>query len=118
MLLPPTTRFYLATAPIDGRKSFYTLSAVVKNVLEKEPLKGGVFIFTNKKRDLLKILYWDDNGFALWQKHLAKGKFVTARCTPTTSHSLDLTVCQLQGLIAGIDWRDIDKPRVLQYTLT
>lgn len=108
-------RIYLATQPIDGRKSFNTLGVVIKNTLKADPLSGCFFIFYNKKCDLLKIMYWDINGFCIWQKRLEEGRFVLPKDLSTAS--LELTQCQLHGLTQGINWQKIDKPKELNYTI-
>lgn len=115
MLLSHAPHVYLATKPIDGRKSFNTLGAVVTNALRMAPLKGDIFVFYNKKRDLLKALYWDKNGFCLWQKRLEAGKFIVPR--HHSAASLEVTYCQLQGLAQGIDWQKIETPKALHYTV-
>lgn len=115
MLFSRGARIYLATKPIDGRRSF-NLTAVVTSVMHLDPLCCCLFVFYNKKRDLLKALYWDTNGFCLWQKRLEAGQFFI-KPRDYTEASLELTTCQLQGLIQGIDWKQIEKPKELHYTL-
>lgn len=70
MLLPLDLKVHLASAPVDMRKSYQTLGVLVKNVLNKDPFCGHLFVFYNKRKDLVKILYWQKNGFCLWQKKL------------------------------------------------
>lgn len=70
-----TVRAYIATGVTDMRKSINGLSILVTDQLELDPLSGHLFVFCNRKRDLLKILYWDRNGFCLWQKRLEKDRF-------------------------------------------
>lgn len=115
MLSVNAARVHLATGPIDGRKSFNTLCPIIKNTLTADPLSGQLFIFYNKKRNLLKALYWDRNGFCLWQKRLEEGRFVVPKNLSKTS--LELTQCQLHALVQGIDWKQIEKPKTLNYTL-
>lgn len=115
MFVSNATRVYLATGPIDGRKSFNTLTPIIKSTLHADPLSGHFFIFYNKKRDLLKALYWDKNGFCLWQKRLEEGRFILPK--DFSDVSWELTECQLQGLVQGINWQKIDKPKALNYTI-
>ena len=68
--LSPATRVFLATEPIDGRKSFNGLSVLVKETLLQEPTSGFLFIFVNKARNRLKILFWDGSGLILCTKRL------------------------------------------------
>jgi transposase len=61
--------------PVDGRKSFSGLSTLVKETLEQEPTSGFLFIFINKARNRLKILFWDGSGLVLCTKRLERGRF-------------------------------------------
>lgn len=115
MLSVNAARVYLATSHIDGRKSFNTLPPIIKNTLQADPLSGHLFIFYNKKRDLLKAFYWDKNGFCIWQKRLEEGKFIIPK--DFSEASFELTQCQFQGLMQGINWKKIDKPKELNYTI-
>jgi len=66
---------YIATGSTDMRKSINGLALVVAGQLNLSPLSDALFCFCNKQRDLIKILYWDRNGFCLWQKRLEKDRF-------------------------------------------
>lgn len=68
-------RVYLATGATDMRKSIDTLAIVVADRLALDPLSGHLFAFCNRRRDTLKILYWDRNGFCLWHKRLERETF-------------------------------------------
>ena len=114
MLLQAPSKIMLALAPIDMRKSYKGLGVLVKNVLNQDPFSTTAFVFTNKKRNLLKILYWHINGFCLFQKRLEKGHFLIAEGPNNTS--CDLTIYQLHGLIQGIDWKKVPEPTTLSYT--
>jgi len=69
------TRVHLAVQPVDLRGSFNALSALVKNVLESDPLSGHVFVFTNRRRTRLKALFWDGSGLWVCAKRLERGRF-------------------------------------------
>jgi transposase len=69
------TRVYLATGPTDMRKSINSLSILVAEQLDFDPLSGYLFCFCNRKRDTVKILYWQHNGFCLWHKRLEEDRF-------------------------------------------
>jgi len=64
------TRISLCTSPVDMRKSFNGLIGIVRNQLNADPLAGHLFVFLNKSNTLIKILYWDGDGFAIWYKKL------------------------------------------------
>lgn len=79
MILSPTHPIYLYDEPIDMRKSFDGLCAIIETSMKKEVIKGGYFIFLNRQRDRIKLLYWDLDGLAIWYKRLEKGRFPKAR---------------------------------------
>jgi transposase len=68
-------RVYLATEPADMRKSFDGLAALASGHLALDPLSGHLFVFVNRRRDRIKILYWDRDGLAVWAKRLERGTF-------------------------------------------
>jgi transposase len=88
--------------PTDMRKGFDGLSMLAQEVLKQEPFSGHLFVFRGKRGDLVKVLYWDGQGFCLFAKRLEKGRFVW----PITKEgSVTLTPAQLSMLLEGIDWR-------------
>jgi transposase len=86
---------------VDFRKSINGLSLIVEQQMMLSPLTGSVFVFCNKGRDKLKVLYWDKTGFALWYKRLEKDKFKWPKKLNDTS--LNLTEQQLHWLFDGFD---------------
>jgi transposase len=75
MFLPTHTKVFLALGHTDMRKSIDSLSVLVESVLGMNPLSGHLFVFCNRRCSLIKILYWDRNGFCLYQKRLEKHRF-------------------------------------------
>lgn len=92
-------RVYLATAPADMRKSFDGLFALASG-LDLDPFSGHLFVFINKRRDRIKILYWDRDGLAVWAKRLEKGTF---RIPAATADRVEMSAADLAALLAGID---------------
>ena len=70
-----TTRVLVATAPVDLRGSFNRLHGLVVEQLQEDPLSGHLFVFTNRRRNRLKVLYWDGSGLWVCAKRLEKGRF-------------------------------------------
>ena len=68
-------RYYLYGPPTDMRKGFDGLSGIVRNELLRDPLNGDAFIFINRRRNLLKLLVWDQTGFVIYYKRLESGTF-------------------------------------------
>ncbi len=71
MTLCPGVRIFLCREPVDFRKGVFGMSVFVREKLHEEPLSGGFFIFRNRRGNLLRVIYWDRNGYALWHKHLS-----------------------------------------------
>jgi transposase len=100
--LPASVRVYLCTAPCDMRKSFDGLSALVNNALQMNALAGHLFVFSNRRRDRIKILYWDRDGFAVWAKRLEEGTYAM----PFSGNSegrCEISAQELGALLSGID---------------
>ncbi|MCH8500533.1 MAG: IS66 family insertion sequence element accessory protein TnpB [Aliidiomarina sp.] len=96
---PPA--IYLHKAPVDFRKSINGLSAIVESEMALSPFSGALFIFCNRQRDKLKVLYWDRTGFCLWYKRLEKAKFKWPRKMPGST--ITLTEQQWTWLLDGLD---------------
>lgn len=73
--LPGNARLFLCNHPVNMRKSFEGLSQIVETLFPGKLLTGSFFIFLNRRKDLIKILYWDLDGFVIWTKRLEQGAF-------------------------------------------
>jgi transposase len=73
--IPPSTKIFVCTQPIDMRFSFDGLSGLVTTHFGVNPLSGHLFVFFSKRRDRMKILIWDVDGFVLYYKRLERGSF-------------------------------------------
>ncbi len=95
--LPPV---YLHRAPVDFRKAVNGLSVIVEQETSLSPYADGLFVFCNKSKDRLKILYWDKTGFALWYKRLEADKFRW----PQRGDDITITISaqQLNCLLNGL----------------
>jgi transposase len=100
--LPHTVRVFLCTPATDLRKGFDALSGLVTTAFAQDPTSGHLFLFVNRRRDRLKILYWDRDGLAIWYKRLETGSFQI----PAVSHdaaSIEMSPTQLSLILSGID---------------
>ena len=73
--IPSAVKIYLCKQPVDMRRSFDGLATLTQTIIGHDPLSGHIFVFRNKRGHLLKILYWDRDGLAIWYKRLEKGVF-------------------------------------------
>lgn len=92
------TDVYICLEPIDFRKGIRTLSILVESVLKEESMCGRLFVFRNRGRDKVKILWWERNGFCLWQKQLQEDRFHWPK---PKSRSIQVTGEQLNWLLDG-----------------
>jgi len=106
-------KIYLCVGPTDMRKGFDTLAALVNDFLGRDPLSGHLFLFISRKKDRLKILYWDADGFALWYKRLELGTFRLPRVSSDDA-SVELKASELAMLLEGIDLRSIKRSKRLR----
>lgn len=86
LALNPAIRIYLHAAPVDARKSFDGLFGLVKNELGLDLRNGGLFMFLNKRRNRVKLMYWDSDGIAIWMKRLERGCFQRPLRSPDGKH--------------------------------
>lgn len=98
--LDSQARIWLCTDPADMRKSFRGLSALVRNQLKHNPLSGQYFVFINRRKTQMKMLYFTPTGYCLWAKRLEQGQF---RINPAASGQRALNLVDLQLLIDGIE---------------
>lgn len=102
MYLPASVRVYLCLSPCDMRRSFDGLHALVRDHLQLDPFAGHLYLFANQRRDRLKILYWDRDGFAIWAKRLEAGSYVIPSAE-SGSRGVEITIEELAALLSGID---------------
>jgi transposase len=107
------TEIYLCMKPVDFRKGINGLAALVESELERDLFTGQLFVFTNRSRDKVKILYWDKSGFCLWLKRLEKARFQWP--TFLGAERVTITGQQLNWLLDGIDLRYVQPHQTLHY---
>ena len=104
-------KIFVRPGATDLRKQQAGLAVGVQQVIEDDPFSGSLYLFCNKKRNLLKALYWDTNGFCLWQKRLEKDTFPWPK---DKTSAYEITERQLKLLLEGLDIWKAHKP--LNYT--
>ena len=101
--LPSALRIYLYTLPCDMRRGFDGLRALAQHGIGVDPLDGHLFVFCGRRRDRVKILYWDRDGWALWAKRLEAGTFAFPFASTGRQ---EITAGELGVLLEGLDLRD------------
>jgi transposase len=104
----PATHIVLAAGATDMRKSFDTLAAIVRNELGGDPISGHLFVFCNKRKDRIKVLYFDGSGLWVCAKRLEKGTFSWPE---TRARSVELRREELVALLGGLDLRTTKRRR-------
>lgn len=99
-------KVFVAVEPCDMRCSFNGLHNAVATRLKEDPMSGTLFAFTNKRRSLLKILYWDGSGLWVLAKRLEKGTFSWPNPSDVKDGKLRLSSTALVLLMDGVDMRD------------
>jgi transposase len=100
LTLPPSVRIFICTVPADMRRGFDGLAHMAQDIVRQDPLSGHFFVFLNRRRDRVKILYWDRDGYAVWAKRLEAGTF---RMPEATGPQLEVRHAELAMLLGGID---------------
>ena len=97
-----STRVLLASTPVDLRGGFNRLYGLVSERLKQDPLSGHLFVFTNRNRTRLKVLYWDGSGLWVCAKRLEKGRFTWPR---SEQSSVSLRGEEFSALVHGLEVR-------------
>ncbi len=95
-------RIFVCTTPIKMNFSFDRLMGLAQEIFDQDPLSGHLFLFLNRSRDRLKILFWDVDGFCIWYKRLEVGVFQLPIATEG-EQGIELSCAQLNRLLGGLD---------------
>ena len=108
-------RIFISTKPTDMRKGFDGLAAIVEHQWGDSPLSGNLFVFSNRRQTLLKILCWDNDGYVIWYKRLEIGTF---RIPPVNAEGrVELTAAKLAMILEGIDFQNVRKRKRYQHSV-
>ena len=95
-------RIFLCTTPTNMSYSFDSLMGQAQEIFDQDPLSGHLFLFLNRSRDRIKILFWDRDGFCIFYKRLEAGTFQLPEAS-SNQQGIELDYCQLTKLLGGID---------------
>lgn len=100
LMMPSDIRVFVLSQPVDMRRSFDGLAAMVEQSMKQQPRSMALFVFFNRSKDKVKILYWDRNGYVIWCKRLEEGRY---RLPHGQESVYKLNVSDLSCLLEGID---------------
>ena len=101
--LPPSVRVFLCLTPADMRRSLDGLAAMTREIVREDPLSGHLFVYFNRRRDRVKILFWDRSGLALYYKRLEKGTFRLSAFEAADTARAEIESAELALILEGID---------------
>ena len=113
--LPASVRVYVCLTACDMRKSFDSLHALVRDYLELDAFAGHLFVFDSRRKDRVKILYWDRDGFAVWSKRLEEGTYAVPFGDSAEERRREITAQELGALLSGIDLKQADRRKRYRY---
>jgi len=105
LTLPASVRIYVAAEAMDLRRGFDGLAAAVRSVIREDPLSGHLFVFTNRRRNRVKVLLWDRTGYLLLYKRLERGTFHLAMEPVAGQRHVELDAGELGLMLEGVDLR-------------
>jgi transposase len=109
-MIPSGVEIYVALEPVDMRLSFDRLSGLAKEQVGYEARSGALFIFFGKRRDALKVLFFDGSGMAIFYKRLDRGTFSIPEAPSRTARHVEIDDAALEALLDGIDVDNAREP--------
>jgi transposase len=109
--LPLSVKIFLASKPVDMRKGFDGLMAIVKNHWKQDIFSGHLYVFVGHKGDRLKIIHWERGGLVLYCKRLERGRFKVQNVS-IRDDSIQLDAVELSMLLDGIDFKRVYRPKL------
>lgn len=103
LTVPRQVKIFVALEPTDMRRGFPGLSGEVQTILKQDPLSGHLFLFRNRRRDRVKILFWDGDGYVIYYKQLARGTFEFPAPGDSDSPLASIRASELSMLLDGIE---------------
>jgi transposase len=109
--VPGQVKIYLSLEATDMRKSFDSLAALVSESLELDPLSGHLFVFRSKRADRIKLLYFEQDGYALWYKRLEAGTFRFPKPCQPDQRRVTISAADLAMLLDGVDLSSVQRAK-------
>jgi transposase len=109
--VPGQIKIFLCLEATDMRKSFDSLAALVQEQLELDPLSGHLFVFRSRRCDRVKLLYWEQDGYALWYKRLEAGTFRFPARGREGQRGLTISAADLTMLLSGVDLASVKRTK-------
>lgn len=106
--LSSTVRYFIYSGKTDMRKGFDSLSGIVRSELGENPLSGDVFVFLNKNKNQVKLLFWEGDGFSLYYKRLEKG---TYELPVSGNKKCEISAADLRLILEGIILSSVRKKK-------
>jgi transposase len=104
LTLPPSVRIFVCLEATDMRKGFDGLAAVTREMLRENPFSGHLYVFFNRRKDRVKILFWDRSGLALYYKRIEKSRFhLAALDAHRRGRRAEIEAAELALILEGID---------------
>ena len=107
------TRIFIALHATDMRKGFDGLSGLVSDTLKQDPLSGALFLFVNRRRDRMKVLYWDGDGLAIWYRRLEQCTFQIPASSDQLN-AIEIRSDEFTMLLRGIDLSSVKRRKRFQ----
>lgn len=102
-MIPRSMAIFVATAPIDLRRSFDGLTAAAREQIGRDPQRGALFLFFNKAHDRVKLLWWDRTGYCILYKRLQRGCFRLPEALEPDARSVTIEAAELAKILEGVD---------------
>ena len=110
-MIPSSVRIFACSVPVDMRKSFDGLALAARELLHEDPESGALFVFTNKRHNRLKVLWFDDNGYCLLYKRVHRALFRVPSPTRSGDAKVQIDGAVLGKIIAGVHPKNVRSRR-------
>jgi transposase len=110
----PVVKIFLYGQAADLRRGYDGLASIVQEAMDEDPLSGSLFVFVNKRANRIKMLYWNETGYAIWMKRLEVGTFEIPKVGNDESPSVKITPSQLSLILDGIELSSVRRRKRYQ----